>query len=226
MCDLDPKGTRQSNIALRRLQAQATGDPEYQNRRNQIFAAAGEVFRRKGYDSASVSDFAEAVGIDRASIYYYISGKEELFHKLVYDAVAENVRMVESVLHSAQPPDEKFRSFVVGLMRSYERHYPYLFLYIQEDMTRVATKDSEWARDIRGLSERFDAAVRGIIDEGIAAGRIDGSLASPGMIARAVVGMCNWSHRWFRPDGKAGAEEIGRAFAAIVLNGILTPADR
>lgn len=213
--------SKTSNIAMRRQQALASGDPEYQKRRDQLFAAAGEVFRQKGYDGASISDFANAIGIDRASIYYYTSGKEELFQQLVQNATAENVAMVEQVLDSDLDPEEKLRTFIIELLKSYERHYPYMFLFIQEDMARISSRNSAWAKEVRALSQRFDSAVLRIIEEAVQAGRVDARVASPKTISLAIVGMCNWSHRWFRPDGKATAEQIGRAFSSIVLQGIL-----
>lgn len=220
------QNSEKSNIELRRRQAQLSGEQEYMQRREQLFKAAGKVFREKGFDGASVSDFAKAIGIDRASIYYYISGKEELFQEVVQKAVEANVAMIETIRDSAIAPQDKVRDFIIGLMKSYEEHYPYLYVYVQENMARIATRDTAWAREMKKLSERFDSAALAIIQEGIDKGIVDAKDASAQMIAFAIVGMCNWSHRWFRPSGKATAETIGRHFSDIVLNGILARADR
>jgi len=212
---------RKSNIEKRRRQALESGDPEYQKRRNQLFNAAGEVFRKKGFDGANMADFAQAVGIDRASIYYYVSGKEELFQKLVHRAVQENVKMAETIRAEALAPELKVKSFIVELMKSYGRHFPYLYLYIQEDMTRVSNKNSAWAREMKDLSDRFDSAMLAIIEEGVASGVIGGNGLTPRMMGLAIIGMCNWSHRWYYPEGNLSAEEIGERFSQIALNGIL-----
>jgi len=217
--------SKKSNIALRRQQALASGDPEYQKRRNELFEVAGEVFRRKGYEGASISDFASAIGIDRASIYYYISGKEELFQHLVQNATAENVAMVEEIFTSDLDPEEKLSTFIIELLKSYERHYPYMFLFIQEDMARISSRNNAWAKEVRALSQRFDSAVLRIIEEAVRAGRIDPTVASPKTISLAIIGMCNWSHRWFRPNGRKTAEQIGRSFSNILLRGILVDQD-
>jgi AcrR family transcriptional regulator len=42
---------------------------------------AMEVFWRKGYESASLSDLTAAMGINRPSLYSTFGGKESLFHK-------------------------------------------------------------------------------------------------------------------------------------------------
>lgn len=210
-----------SNIGIRRRQAQVSGDAEYQQRREELFAVAGQIFREKGFDGASINDFAKAIGIDRASIYYYISGKEELFQEVVQKAVKENVEMIEAIEASSLTPAGKVREFIVGLMRSYERHFPYLYVYVQEDMARITTKDTLWSREMKKSSNRFDAAAENIIDEGIKTGTIKANGAPARVIALAIIGMCNWSHRWFHPAGKISAELIGQHFSNMVLNGIL-----
>jgi hypothetical protein len=32
--------------------------------------------------------------------------------------------------------------------------------------------------------------------------------------------MCNWSHRWFKLNGKLTGEEIANTFTDMVLNGL------
>ncbi|CAM3933189.1 TetR/AcrR family transcriptional regulator [Cohnella lubricantis] len=48
-------------------------------RKNKILDTAIELFRAKGYSSASMQDIAEACGMAKASIYKFFASKEELF---------------------------------------------------------------------------------------------------------------------------------------------------
>ncbi len=211
-----------SNIARRRRQAKSSGEEDYTARRAQLIEAAGRIFREKGYEKASISDFAKALGMDRASVYYYTSGKEELFRDIVQDAVRSNIELVEDIARSDASPREKIERVLIGLMVSFERHYPYLYAYIQEDMTRIGGNKTAWAREMQKLTERFDAATLSIVQEGIRAKAIRDDAASAQVISFAMIGMCNWTHRWFRPSGKLSGEGLGQAFADILLKGILT----
>lgn len=211
-----------SKIGQRREQALTSNEQEYQQKREQLLQAAGRIFREKGYEGASMTDFAKAIGIDRASLYYYISGKAELFQTMVQHAVTANVEMIEQIRDSDLPPAERIRAFVVGLMRSYEEHYPYLYAYVQEDMVRIAAGRTAWAKVMRKLSDRFDDAALAIVQQGVETGAIRRDAGSARLITLAIVGMCNWSHRWFRPTGGSSGEALGEAFSRIVLGGILT----
>lgn len=213
--------TKNSNIARRRQLAKENGELEYKQKRAQLVEVAGRVFREKGYEGASINDFAQEVGIDRASIYYYISGKDELFQEIVLSAVTEQVSMVEHIRNGNASPQDKIRTFLISLMHSYEEHYPYLYVFLQEDMARLTSKNISWAKEMRTLTERFYDATSEIVDEGLRLNAIQTSGTSPRLIAFALIGMCAWSHRWFRPAGKMSAEDIGEHFAAMVLNGLL-----
>lgn len=217
---MSSKGTK-SKIGRRRELALTSNEQEYLQKRLLLLEAAGRIFREKGYEGASMSDFARAIGIDRASVYYYISGKAELFQEMVQHAVRANVEMIEAIRDGDLPPAERIRAFIIGLMRSYEEHFPYLYAYVQEDMVRIADGRNAWAKVMRRLGERFDAAALAIVQHGLESGAIRKNVGSARLITLGIVGMCNWSHRWFRPTGGFSGEAIGESFSAVVLNGIL-----
>lgn len=209
-----------SDIAQRRALARDTGDPNYRLRRAELMQAAGRVFKRKGFRAARLSDIATEAGIDRASLYYYVAGKEEFFREVVQEATMDNVLMVEEICAGEGSSPQKIAALIERLMRSFEAHYPYLFVYVQENMTHIDEKTS-WGREMRALGRRFDAAVTAIVQQGLD----DGSLRSAAggdarLIAFGIIGMCNWSHRWFTPTGKHDAKEVSDSFASMVLKGL------
>jgi AcrR family transcriptional regulator len=206
-------------MAQRRALAQRNDDPEYRARRAELIKTAAAVFRRKGFSAAKLQDIAAEVGLDRASVYYYVSGKEELYKDVVAEAVRDNVKMVEDLRAEKQPTTSKLAALIAGLMASYELHYPYLYVYVQEDMAQMEVTTA-WNREMRQLGRRFSDGVRDIIQQGLD----DRSLESPAqdarLIANAVIGMCNWSHRWYQPDGAWTAKTVGDTFSAMILNGL------
>jgi AcrR family transcriptional regulator len=211
----------QSGIGRRRAAALAEGGAAYAERRAEIIATAATVFREKGYRGASLAGVAETLGTDRASLYYYIGSKEELFHEIVRDAAGAAVQQAEAIRDGPGAALDKLGRLITALMASYSAHYPYLFVYIQEDLSRVGDGRSAWARQMTVLNKRYDDAVVGIVESGLA----DGSIRAVGparVIAHGIIGMVNWTHRWYREaaSGTPPAAEIGQAFADMVLNGL------
>jgi AcrR family transcriptional regulator len=208
-----------SGLATRRDAASAESRPEYLQKRAELLSAAARIFRAKGYRAASVAEIARAAKVDRASLYYYTSGKRELFNAVVYGAVRENVEFAESVVHSTADPAAKLRRIIIGLMRSYNAHYPHLFVYVQEDMARLADKRDPHDREMRNLGKRYEKAIVNVIEDGLSRGSFHSS-APPSVVALAILGMVNWTHRWYRPSGPVSAEDIGEAFASLTLDGL------
>lgn len=86
-----------SGIARRRAVAREEANPSYLERRAEIVRAAARVFKAKGLQGANLGDIAAESGADRASLYYYVGSKEELFHELVRGAVEANLARARDI---------------------------------------------------------------------------------------------------------------------------------
>jgi len=177
--------------------------------------------REKGFRGASLADAAESLGTDRASLYYYIGSKEELFHEIVRGAAEANAQQAEAIRDGTGTAVDKLGILVTALMASYSAHYPYLFVYIQEDLGKVADRRSAWARQMMVINQRYKDAVVGIVECGFKEGSIR-QVGSARVIAYAITGMVSWTHRWYREgaSGMPSAAEIGRSFTEVALNGL------
>lgn len=209
-----------SRIARRREAALDEGSAGYLERRAEIFAAAKEIFRRNGYRGTALTQVSEALGMDRASLYYYIGSKEELFHEIVGEAVEANAQAAERIAGGEGAPAEKLRSLVVGLMQSYADAYPFLYFYIQEDLGHPGAKKTAWSRKMARFNKRYENAVTTIVQQGVD----DGTFATEAdawLISYGILGMLAWSNRWFNPTSSpVSAEEIGNRFADTLLSGL------
>jgi AcrR family transcriptional regulator len=193
-------------------------------KRGEIMKIGANLFKEVGYENATVDEIAKRASIDRATLYYYFRGKQELFREMVNVATATNVDTAEQIAKMHEAPDVKLRKLIGALFDSYEQHYPYLFVYLEQDISRLTQDQSAWSNEILSLNNRFNKAVVSIIHEGREAGMFS-SRGSDKILAAGILGMCNWSYRWFTPQGKMAASEIAGVFADMVLAG-LSPARR
>jgi TetR/AcrR family transcriptional regulator, cholesterol catabolism regulator len=212
--------TPESGIGRRRKAAKrADGNEEYQTKRRELIRVAATVFKEKGYEAATLNDIAERVGADRASLYYYVGGKEELFQEAVRGGVAENLAEVERILKLDESPEQKLRLIVERLLTSYEANYPHMYVYIQEDMGKVASEESEWAKEMTRQTRRFESITIRLIKQAIEQGRFRDDIR-PELAANALFGMINWTHRWFKPGKKLSASQLTDSFWTIFFEGM------
>lgn len=218
-----------SGIGKRRAAAKQDGAAAYQQRRKEIAIAAARVFNRRGLQGTTISAVAEELSIDRASLYYYISCKEELFDEVIREASEENVANARRIQASTDTPHQKLRALICGLMETYGKHYPLLYIYIRENLSHVGAKRSKWARQMQKINRDYDEAVLSIIEQGYADGSFR-NLGSPKIVAYGILGMINWSNRWFRPaEYTETAIDIGKTYADLIIGGLdsgMAPAQR
>jgi AcrR family transcriptional regulator len=186
----------------------------------EVLEAAARVFHEKGYESTSIQDIAEAVGILKGSLYYYIRSKEDLLYeiiKAVHEDALANVRFVDEM---EGDPLQKMRAFVTTHL-----------VFNAENLTKMGV----FFHDFRSLSgERrativeardiYDELVRRLIREGQQEDMICPDI-DPKSVTFAIMGALNWIYQWYKPDGKLSANVIAEEFADFVVAGIAcTPA--
>jgi len=210
-----------SRIAMRRAQAKGEGSERYQARRDALIAAAAKVFAANGYRAASLDEIASLAEIDRASLYYYVENKKELFYEVVKDYVQQNTDMAEAVLASDKSARGKLEELIGQLLLSYERHYPSLFVFMQEDLAKMSEARSGVGKKLHQTMLRFNEITVEIIESGMESGEFRSDIPA-NVAAFSVIGMVNWTHRWFKPGGGLTADELGRAFAGIACDGLVS----
>jgi AcrR family transcriptional regulator len=184
-----------------------------------LIRAAANVFRERGHET-TLRDVAEALGTERASIYYYIGSKEELLQAIVSEALERDLAAAKAIKRSKQSTPEKIRSLIESMVLGYAEYYPHINVYI-EQIGRIARQESKWATEVIEDTKRYEALVLGILRQG----QEDGSLRSdlPVEVASmALFGMINWMYRWYRPTYPEPPEEIARSMAEIFLGGFAT----
>lgn len=217
-----PKKAAPSRISERRHSAKRNARVDYATRRQEIIATAAEVFREKGYQAATLNDIAAKLGTDRASLYYYVADKSELFHETIRGVLDDNIVRGEEILASDAAPTAKLDALVAMLLESYEANYPHMFVFIQEDMAKLAATESSWSSEMVTQARRMQEIVRTAITQAVEQGEFRDDI-TPHLATYALFGMLNWTHRWFEPGKPWSSAEIAESFASIFSRGMTTP---
>lgn len=213
-----------TNMGKRRAAAAVDSSPFYQEKKREIYAAAANVFRQRGYEATTLAQVAQELDIDRATLYYYASSKQELLYGIVHDAAEKNVEIVEEIIARDCSATEKLYCTLQALMKVYSATDPFTLVFLQHFTQTTAGGNPEWNIESQNWARRFYNAIRSILEQGVAEGEF--VLSAPvGIVTMGVIGMINWSQVTGRipRQGKGGVdltpEEVGTAFADILLAG-------
>jgi len=209
-----------SQIGRKRELALAKDQNEdYRARRADLVKVAATVFNDLGYESTTLSDIAKRFGTDRASVYYYVSGKEELLLAGIEEILGRNLEEIDRIQGLEANAREKLELLIRRLVDSYVDTYPLSYVYIQNDMTKVGQSDSPRAQAVVRGTRRFEKTVIEIIQQGVNEGIFDKKVPVL-LAANSLFGILNWTHRWFKPDGRWKTDELSDSFIRVFFNGI------
>ena len=209
-----------SGIGKRRTAAKADSTVSYNRRRKEVAEAAVRVFNRLGFTGASISAVATELNIDRATLYYYVGSKEELFDEIVREVIENNAAIARRIQASKMSPRRKMRHMITALMSSYGASYPLIYIYIRENLSHVSDKRSQWSKHMRRLNHEIESAIIAIVEEGYQ-DRSFRNFGSSKVVAYGILGTIGWTHRWFRPESSdVSAEEIGKIYAETIMSGL------
>ena len=185
-------------------------------RHREILEAAAYVFHRKGYESTSIQDIADAVGILKGSLYYYIDSKEDLLYAILQDVHEDALQNIERTRSIEGDPLQKIRAFVTLHIAFNAENLVKMGVFFQD----FRSLGEERRAVIVEERDQYDQFLRTLIQEGQAQGVICADL-DPKLAGLAILGMTNWIYHWYQPSGERTATELAQAYADIVVAGLV-----
>jgi AcrR family transcriptional regulator len=181
----------------------------------EILDRAAELFAERGYKGTSLQDVADALGMSRTALYYYMDSKEAILGRLVENLSARDAKALEQIRRRKVGPAEKLREMAreVALNAS-----------SNPDQTRILTENRhhlppDLAETDRQAERSIVKSLQAVIEEGVNAG--DFRAVDPRPAALGVIGMCVWTAWWVQPGHKKTdeiADQIAEQALASVAN--------
>ena len=184
-------------------------------RRDEIVRAAAETFYRKGYDATTTQDIAEAVGMLKGSLYYYISAKEDLLYEIineVHEVWAKNLERHEIM---DGDPLTRIWAFVHNNVIGNAVNLVNSAVFFRD----FGALTGQRRKHILALRDVHDNTLRELIREGQTAGQVRDSV-DPKIAATGILTMCNALYHWYRPSGELTAEDVAVQYADLAVAGL------
>lgn len=183
--------------------------------RDEILDAAAQIFREKGFHGASMQEIAHAVNLQKASLYYHISSKQDILLALLDRALDTLIEHFENEVDQQLAPTERLRQAMrVYLQAMLDNRDLAAVLLLEHRSLEPHYHASHIPR-----RDRFESLWRELIEDGRRKQVFNCS--DPALSAKALLGAMNWIITWYRPDGKLTAEQIADQYANLFLSGLI-----
>ena len=187
--------------------------------RDEILHASARIFSIKGFHATSMQDIAEAVSLQKASLYHHFASKQEILLAILDYALDVIIERLEKVAVQPLPPDQKLRQSMITYLQALAEYQDLAIVLLLEhrSLNEVMLQRHIPRRD------RFERLWRDLVQEGKEAGIFH--CDQPSLAGRALLGVMNWTVTWYHKDGPLPIERIADQFTQLFLRGLLLRSD-
>jgi AcrR family transcriptional regulator len=157
-------------------------------RREEITAAARDLFSRKGYHGTSIPEIARAAGISTGLIYYIFPSKEDILLACSESVASLHLDFFERAKDIADPL-ARFDFIVRELYISLDKESKEIMVMYKD----ISTLQRETRQHILGLIKNLDNRFVELFEEGQRAGVFSQHIPNPRVLAANILGL---GHMW------------------------------
>jgi len=188
-------------------------------RRSELTREAARLFAQKGYHGTSIGDIAEALGVQKGSLYAHIASKEDLLYETMREGAAAFHAALDAIPDDA-PATEKIRLALRGHLHVVAEQLDVATVFVQEWRYLDGARRDEIVAERR----RYEERIRELFREGRELSELRADL-DDASAALLLLSAANWAYTWLQP-GRDTDELADRFFTLLVdgIRGYSTPA--
>ncbi len=132
-----------------------------------LFDIAAALFCEKGYAATTTREIAAAAGIQQASLYYHVTGKEDLLHQICVYSLEQLFAEVQAAVNAAGNPLERIEVLAGTHLRTILRHQIRYVTMLNE----LRALSSPHRTTVMALRKKYANLVRSVIEKRAGRGR-------------------------------------------------------
>ena len=181
-------------------------------RREELTRTAARLFAERGFHGTSMGHLAEALGVQKGSLYSLTGSKQELLFATMLEGARAFHAALDDVPEDA-PAAERVRLALRGHLRVVAE---------QIDVATVFTREwryleGEHRDTILAERRRYEERWRALFQEGLEKGGLRTDLDVSAAVL-LVLSAANWAYTWLTPG--RDTDEFADRFTAILVDGI------
>ena len=195
--------------------------PEGRSVRENVRAAAVQLFAEYGYHAAPLRNIARMAGIQAASIYYHYANKEALLVEIMETHMQQLNASLESILREQTDPQQRLYDAIANHIRLHTSYKAEFFIID----TEIRALEGDNRSYILSLRDRYEFLLQEILRDGMEHGVFRQSDVK--VSSYAIIAMCTEVATWFRPNGRLGVQQVIDLYSQMITRGLLvvTPGD-
>ena len=180
-----------------------------------LLDTASQLFASGGYTTTSIREVAISMGIEKASLYYYINSKDDLCHQIILSAHEHMLASLHAVLAGMEGAESRLLRFIVAHVCALLEHKNWIAVATEQINFLEAHKRAQ----IVALRDEYEQTVRALLADAQAAGLVRADIPAR-YLGFALLGMITHIYPWYQEEIDPPPQELAVLLADILLNGI------
>jgi TetR/AcrR family transcriptional regulator, cholesterol catabolism regulator len=179
-----------------------------------VLSEAARLFRERGYAASTTRELSARLGINKASLYYHISSKEDLLHGICIESLRRVQEEVTAALEAESEPRERIRALIRAHLHSMLTDLPMHSTMLLEGKALSGSK----ADEVQAARDEYEKVVFQTVSKAQRAGALRRDVKAK-HLTLGLLNLLNWSMAWWNPDGQLTPGELADILSDLYLNG-------
>ncbi len=189
--------------------------PEGRSVRENVRAAAVQLFAEYGYHAAPLRNIARMAGIQAASIYYHYANKEALLVEIMETHMQQLNANLERIVREQSDPQKQLYDAIANHIRLHTSYKAEFFIID----TEIRALEGDHRRYILSLRDRYEFLLQELLRDGMERGVFRQSDVK--VSSYAIIAMCTEVATWFRPNGRLSVQQVIDLYSQMITQGLL-----
>ena len=185
--------------------------------KERIVETALHMFEKHGYHGVSVEQIVEESGSSKGGFYHNFKSKDELLYHIHDVFISYVLDKARAAYDNFDTPVSRLCAIIESFTKVFDVYKPHLTVFYQES----TYLKGEFYQKVNEKRDSYRKIILQVIREGQENG--DFRTEVPAEISTmSIIGMINWTYKWFNKEGPLSIESIALMFNDLILHSLLT----
>ncbi len=185
--------------------------------KQRIVDASLVLFQQDGYHSVTVDRIVEYIGASKGGFYHNFKSKDELLYEIHDVFISYVIKQSQEAYDQYNTPITRLCAMVQTLTQVFDVYQAHITVFYEESRSLP----EEYSVLIHKKRDQYRDILQRVIAEGQETKDFRSELPCT-IVTMAIVGMINWTYKWFKQTGPLTMEEITEVFTDMILRAIVT----
>ncbi|HLS09307.1 MAG TPA: TetR/AcrR family transcriptional regulator [Lentibacillus sp.] len=174
------------------------------------------LFDKHGFHGVTVNQIVDKTGTSKGGFYHHFTSKDELLYVIHDEFITYALEKATIANDTYTEPVKQLQAIIKDFVKTFDLYKSHISVFYQENIYLKP----EYEIRIKKKRDQFKQIMINVLWEGKKAGEFRNDL-SVEITTMAILGMVNWTYKWYKQSGSKSIDEISSIYVDLILRAVL-----